>query len=82
MKPLNDYPEPDLKHVYRILQGQLQNHPDLIDNQLLEDLQQLLQRLAADQGVDPTYHPAWAAWLRGEPTPPPRTGPTLKLVED
>ncbi len=82
MKVLSEYPEADLKLVYRVLQGQLQNHPDLLDNEILEDLQTFLQRRAQAEGIDPTYHPAWAAWLRGEepPSRPPRS--TLKLVED
>ncbi len=82
MKPLSEYPQADLKLVYQVLQAQLRSNPDLLDNAVLEDLQSFLQGRAKADGVDPTYHPAWAAWLRGEPAPPVPTGPRLKLVED
>ncbi|MEO1335364.1 MAG: hypothetical protein AAFV29_06955 [Myxococcota bacterium] len=81
VKQLFDYPESDLKLAYLVLQGQLQQHPELIDNQILEDLQTHLQKRARADGIDPTYHPAWAAWLRGQPPPSPPAGPSLKLVE-
>ncbi|MEM7677855.1 MAG: hypothetical protein AAF449_17800 [Myxococcota bacterium] len=81
MKLLSDYPESDLKLAYLVLQSQLQQHLELIDNQILEDLQILLQKRARAEGIDPTYHPAWAAWLRNQPPPPTPTGPSLKLIE-
>ena len=82
MKPITDYPETELKLVYRILQSQLQSYPDLLDSEMLEALQRHLQTSAREDGIDPTYHPAWAAWLRNEPAPTVPTGPSLKLVED
>ena len=81
MKVLTDYPESDLKLAYRVLQGQLQAHPDLLDNAVLEDLQSHLQKRAQEDGIDPTHHASWAAWLRDEPPPPKPAGPSLKLVE-
>lgn len=80
MKHLSEYPEGDLKLVYRVLQAKLQDEPDLMDNGILEDLQTHLQSRAQADGVDTTYHPAWAAWLRNEPPPPRPAGPNLKLV--
>ena len=82
MKSLDAYPENDLKLVYQVLQSRLQAHPDLLDNAILEDLQTYLQGRAKADGVDTTYHPAWAAWLNGTPPPPRPSGAGLRLVED
>ena len=65
MKPLAQYPIDELKKLYLVLHGQLPEHPDLMDSELLHDLQILLQSCARDEGVDVTHHAQWATWLNG-----------------
>ena len=68
MKPLDSYELTDLKRIYRILHGQLQNDFDLMDSELLHDLQTWLQARAGSEGVDVSIHAQWAAWLNdGKP---------------
>ena len=38
MKPLAQYPIDELKKLYLVLHGQLPEHPDLMDSELLHDL--------------------------------------------
>ena len=63
MKPLDDYPLPELKLVYRLLHSQLPEQLVLMDSQLLHDLQIYLQQQARQAGVDVSLHAEWAAWL-------------------
>lgn len=65
MKPIEEYDIDDLKQVYRVLHGQLQENPDLMDSDVLQDLQTLLQASAKTDGVDVSNHALWAAWLNG-----------------
>jgi len=67
MKSLSEYPVTELKLVYRLLQQQIQQHIELMDSQLLEDLQQYLQRQAGQDGVDVSHHAQWSAWLNDAP---------------
>lgn len=60
---LRDYPVGDLKLVYRVMHAQLATNIELMDSQLLHDLQTILQREAAAQGVPVTDHQQWDAWL-------------------
>lgn len=46
MKTLADYDPSELKLIYRLLHGHLQNELDLMDSELLHDLQRHLQALA------------------------------------
>ncbi len=62
-RELADYPLPELRLAFRVLHGQLAQHPDLLDAALLDDLQRLLQRAAAAEGVDIADHGAWDSWL-------------------
>jgi hypothetical protein len=61
------YPQAERKLVYRLLQGQMTSHPELMDAKLLDDLQRSLQHEAQAEGVDTTDHAAWVRWLGGEP---------------
>ena len=62
-RELGDYPLAELRLAFRVLHGQLAEHPDLLDAALLDDLQRLLQRAAAAEGIDVADHGAWDAWL-------------------
>ena len=64
-KMMEDYPLDDLKGIYRVLHGQLPQHPELMDSDLLHDLQRLLQKKAGAAGVDVSLHAQWNAWLQG-----------------
>jgi hypothetical protein len=64
---LTDYSRDDRKAVYRVLHRHLTEHPELMDNRLLEDLQRSLQKEAAAEGIDVTDHAAWNRWL-GNPS--------------
>lgn len=64
-KSIEDYPLDELKGIYRVLHGQLPQHPELMDSDLLQDLQRLLQQKARAAGVDVSLHAQWAAWLQG-----------------
>ena len=63
MKAIDHYELPDLKRIYRILHGQLQQDIELMDSELLQDLQDYLQSSASDAGVDVSIHAQWSAWL-------------------
>lgn len=63
MKPVDRYPQNELKLLYRVLHGQLPEHPELMDSELLHDLQSHLQGRARAQGVDVSLHAHWLAWL-------------------
>lgn len=73
MKTLADYDPSELRLIYRLLHGHLQNELDLMDSELLHDLQRHLQALARAEGVDVSVHAQWAAWLNG--------GVTLRSVD-
>ncbi|MHB1942069.1 MAG: hypothetical protein ACYCP0_03270 [Acidiferrobacteraceae bacterium] len=60
---LTDYTLPELKRVYVTLHAALEQDPALMDSELLQDLQQLLQRRADEAQVDATDHAAWDRWL-------------------
>ena len=63
MKNLQDYPLHELKLCYRILHSQIQQHLELMDAALLDDLQRFLQQQARADGVDVSLHAQWSAWL-------------------
>jgi len=65
MRTLADYPLPELKLIYQLLQRQLPDNPELMDSQLLQDLQHHLQQQAGQEGIDVSHHGQWAAWLNG-----------------
>lgn len=65
MKPLTEYDLAELKLIYRLLHGHLQEEIDLMDSQLLHDLQRHLQERARADGVDVSVHAQWATWLNG-----------------
>lgn len=68
MKSLDQYPQADLKHIYRTLHARLQQDYELMDSELLHDLQGWLQTRATEQGVDVSVHAEWANWLNdGKP---------------
>ena len=62
-RELADYPLPELRLAFRVLHGQLAQHPAVLDAALLDDLQRLLQRAAAADGVDIADHSEWDSWL-------------------
>ena len=59
------WPIAELKLVYSVLQKNILNHPPLMDSLYLERLQSHLQQEAKVEGIDPTNHAEWAAWLNG-----------------
>lgn len=63
MKALEQYPLQELKLIYRLLQSQLAQQPQLMDSDLLQDLQFHLQQLATADGIDVSHHAQWARWL-------------------
>ena len=63
MPALLQYELQELKLIYRLLQAQLPQHPQLIDSELLQDLQTYLQQQARHDGVDVSHHAQWARWL-------------------
>ena len=63
MPALPQYELQELKLIYRLLQAQLPQHPQLIDSELLQDLQTYLQQQARHDGVDVSHHAQWARWL-------------------
>jgi hypothetical protein len=65
VRPLSDYPLPELKLIYQLLHRQLPDQPELMDSQLLQDLQHYLQQQAGREGIDVSHHGQWAAWLNG-----------------
>lgn len=65
MKTLSQYDLEELKLVYRLLHGHLQETIDLMDSQLMHDLQRHLQDKARADGVDVSVHAQWATWLNG-----------------
>lgn len=75
---LTIYEPNDLKKVYRALQSQLVEHPELIDSEFLQDLQSHLQYRARREGVDLRDHRAWDAWL----TERAMERPHLRLVTE
>jgi len=66
MPRLDAYDLAELKIVYRCLHACLPEQPTLMDSQLLQDLQQYLQRQATDDGVDVSTHGEWARWLAAD----------------
>lgn len=68
MKAIKDYPVSELKQIYQILHQQIQDNPELMDSELLQDLQTLLHSLASTDGVDIALHSEWSAWLSKLPT--------------
>lgn len=68
-KRLTDYPLGELKRIYVTLHAALRHNPALMDCDLLEDLQLLLQRKAAEAHVDATDHAAWDRWLHAPADP-------------
>ena len=65
MKTLAQYDLEELKLIYRLLHGHLQDEIELMDSQLLHDLQRHLQEQARADGVDVSVHAQWATWLNG-----------------
>jgi len=65
MKTLADYDPNELRLIYRLLHGHLQDAFELLDSELLHDLQTHLQARARADGVDVSVHAQWAAWLNG-----------------
>lgn len=63
MNLLDHYPANELKLIYSILHDQLLEHDELMNSELLHDLQRGLQKHAQQEGIDPTTHSEWAAWL-------------------
>lgn len=66
---MNDTPLWEQKLVYRLLHKQLTQAPELMDGQFLHDLQTRLQKVAVVEGIDPTDHGQWDAWLGNEVIP-------------
>ena len=64
---MDNYPQEDLKLIYRVLHRHLGQHPELLDSPFLEDLQKRLQREAQAEGVDIADHGAWDEWLGNVP---------------
>jgi hypothetical protein len=60
----------ELKLVYRVLHRHLGEHTELMDTHFLIELQRYLQDRAAQEGVDPSHHGAWDAWLGNMDVPP------------
>jgi hypothetical protein len=73
MNPFSQYPLDELKLIYSLLHGALQEQPELMDSALLHDLQGYLQAAAKQAGIDATIHAQWASWLAG--------GPQLRGIE-
>ena len=67
MNQFSQYPLDELKLVYSLLHRALQEQPELMDSELLQDLQTYLQAAAKQAGVDVTIHARWAGWLAGGP---------------
>jgi len=63
MSDIRQYPLQELKLIYRILHTQLPQHPELLDSELLQVLQDHLQQQAREAGVDVSHHAQWARWL-------------------
>lgn len=63
MKIIKDYPVSELKLIYQILHGQIQENFELMDSSLLHDLQTVLQTLASNDGIDVSLHSDWSSWL-------------------
>lgn len=57
----------ELKDIYRVLMGHLDEHPELEDNGFLAALENLLETQARTEGIDVDDEAQWEAWLRGEP---------------
>lgn len=55
----------ELRLVYRVLHANLMDNLDLMDAAFFQELQDWLQLVAAQQGVDVGDHAAWDAWLGG-----------------
>jgi len=62
-RPLADYPVAELKVLYRVLHAAVNEHPELMDSEFMDDLQRHLQARATAAGVDVSTHSQWAAWL-------------------
>lgn len=69
----------ELKLVYRVLQQNLLDHPDLMDSEFLETLQRWLQYRAGEDGVDVTDHAQWILWL-DTATPPTATAHHQRVI--
>ncbi len=59
----------ELKLVYRVLHAHLMEHLELMDAAIFQELQDWLQLVAAQQGIDVGDHAQWDAWLGGEHVP-------------
>lgn len=64
---MKQYSINEQKLVYRALHKQLTEMPELMDSELLQDLQNALQRQAQADGIDVADHGAWDAWLGNQP---------------
>lgn len=53
----------DLKVIYRALHASLSRFPELMDTDFVLELQDYLHEQAVKEGVDPTHHSEWDAWL-------------------
>jgi hypothetical protein len=59
----------DAKLVYRVLHAHLQEHVELMDSDLLDELQRRLQAAARAEGIDVADHGAWDRWLGNSAAP-------------
>jgi hypothetical protein len=64
---MDNYPQDDLKLIYRVLHCHLAQHPELLDSLFFEDLQHRLHKQAGAEGVDVSDHGAWDEWLGNVP---------------
>lgn len=69
MRLQDAYPLPEWKLLYRVLHAQLRNHLDLMDSSFFLDLQNHLQKVAQEEGIDVGDHGAWDAWLGNADAP-------------
>ena len=59
----------ELKLVYRVLHRNLAEHIELMETHFLLELQSFLQRQAQAEGIDPSNHGEWDAWLGNTDAP-------------
>lgn len=59
----------ELKLVYRVLHARLINSPALMDTHFVIELQNFLHEQCRNDGIDPTDHGAWDAWLGNRTRP-------------
>lgn len=78
---LATYDIAELKAVYRVLHANLMDNLELMDSAFLQELQDWLQLVAGQQGVDIGDHAQWDAWLGNQAVAcEERVARRLKLV--